>query len=807
MRVSYKWLRDYVDFALSPGDLADRLTLIGLAVEGIIDLGRGIQRVYTGRILSIDPHPNADRLTVCSVTTGGSDPIQIVTGATNVSVGDVVPVAVEGAKLANGLTIKKSKLRGVESRGMMCSGNELGLDPKTMPLDQAHGIMILPAGTPPGQDIMPMLGLDDYILELELTPNRGDCLSMVGVAREVAALLGTALKIPEPACVEMPRSIAGRARVDIIDPSLCRRYVAKMMTNIKIGPSPLWLQQRLRAAGVRPISNIVDLTNYVLMELGQPLHAFDYDRLVDGHIIVRRAEAGETIVSLDNAERRLTTDMLVIADPSGPVAVAGVMGGLSTEVTAETTNILLESAWFDPVSIRRTSRDLGLRSESSIRFEKGIDIDGCLRAADRVAQLVQELGIGEIVAGAADNYPLPGTEKTILLRPARVAHVLGQDISRDEEADILERLQFRVQKDKENLMVTVPTHRPDIALEEDLIEEVARMYGYDRIPGALPTGVTTRGARTSHQVFMKRIKEVMVSCGFDEVITYSFISPRVFERIGLPEDSPLRETVNLMNPLSEEQSVMRTLLYPGLLEVLQRNYSRRVADGAIFELGSVFYPRPGELLPAEKPCLAAAVTGKAPGGWAGPGAPLDYFYLKGALEAVLAVLGAPGPSFPPLRDRPGFHPGRTATVEVDGKEVGFIGELHPGVQEQLELPQRVVCCELDLEVLASAAGETVRYSPLPRYPSVERDLAVVVGREVPAGDVLDVLYKAAGPLLKSVELFDVYTGEQVKQGCRSLAFALRFQAEDRTLTDGEVVERLKIITEALATSLGAEMRV
>lgn len=807
MKVSYKWLQEYVDFTLSPGDLADRLTLIGLAVEGINDLGQGFQRVYTGRILSIDPHPNADRLTVCSVTTGGSDPVQIVTGATNISVGDVVPVAVEGAKLANGLTIKKSKLRGVESRGMMCSGEELGLDPKTMPADQAHGIMILPEDTPLGQDIKPILGLDDFILELELTPNRGDCLSMVGVAREVAALLGTTLKMPEPAYVEMPKSIVGRARVDIVDPYLCRRYVARMMTNIRIGPSPLWMQQRLRAAGVRPISNIVDLTNYVLMELGQPLHAFDYDRLVDGHIIVRRAEEGETIISLDNAERRLTPDMLVIADPSGPVAVAGVMGGLSTEVTAGTTNILLESAWFDPISIRRTSRDLGLRSESSIRFEKGIDLDGCLRAADRVAQLVQELGIGEIVAGAVDNYPVPGTEKTILLRPARVAHVLGHEIPRDDAFKILERLQFRVQGDNDDLMVTVPTHRPDIALEEDLIEEVARMYGYDRIPDTLPTGATTKGARTGQQVFMKRIKEAMAGCGFDEVITYSFISPRVFDRIGLPEDSPLRNTVKLMNPLSEEQSVMRTLLYPGLLEVFQRNYSRRVTDGAVFELGSVFYPQPGEPLPEEKSRLAAAIMGKVPGGWSSPGVPLDYYYLRGALESVLTTLGASGASFVPLRDRPGFHPGRTATVEVAGKEVGFIGELHPDVQEQMELPQRVVCCELDLEVLAREAGTVVRYSPLPRYPSVERDLAVVVGREVSAGDVLAVIYKAAGPLLKSVELFDVYTGEQVKENCRSLAFALRFQAEDRTLTDGEVADRIKLITSALAAGLGAEMRV
>ena len=806
MRVSYKWLQDYVDLTLSPGDLADRLTLVGLAVEGIEEPGQGITRVFTGRILSINPHPNADRLTVCQVDTGGSEPIQIVTGATNISVNDVVPVAVEGAKLAGGLTIKKSKLRGVESRGMMCSGDELGLDPKTMPADQARGVMILPGDTLPGLDAKTVLGLDDTVLELELTPNRGDCLSMVGVAREVAALLGTALKLPEPAYVEIPESIVGRVRVDIDDPALCRRYVARLFSKVQIGPSPMWLQQRLRSVGVRPISNIVDLTNYVMMELGQPLHAFDYDRLVDGRIIVRRANEGETIVSLDNMERRLTQGMLVIADPSGPVAVAGVMGGLSTEVTAATTNILLESAWFEPVSVRRTSRDLGLRSESSSRFEKGIDIGGCFRAADRVAQLIQELGIGEVVAGAVDNYPMLGTEKTILLRPARAVHVLGAVIPRDEMAAILKRLQFRVQDSGENMLVTVPTHRPDVTMEEDLIEEVARLYGYDQIPSTLPTGATTRGARTGGQAFMKRVKESMVSCGFNEVITYSFTSPRIFDQLGLPEDSPLRYTVNVMNPLSEEQSVMRTLLLPGLLEVLQRNHNRRVTDGAVFELGNVFYPRPGSSLPDEKPRLAVAIMGRIPGGWANPDAPLDYYHLKGVMETVLAALGTDGVSFAPVHDRPGFHPGRTALVEAGGRELGVIGELHPEVLENLDLPQRVTGCELDLEILAEVSGRPFQFSPLPRYPAADRDLAVVINKDVPARDVMAIIRQAAGPLLASVELFDVYTGEQVKEGCRSLAFALRFQASDRTLTDAEVADRLKSVTESLVAGLGAELR-
>lgn len=807
MRVSFKWLKEYVDIPVAPTELADRLTMAGVAVEGLEEPGKEISNVVTGRILKIEPHPNADKLVICSVTTGQGEPRQIVTGAPNVREGQVVPVALEGARLAGGLVIKRAKLRGVESRGMLCSGQELGLDPKTMPADQAHGIMILPSDTPLGLDIRPVIGLDDVILELDLTPNRGDCLSMIGVAREVAALLGQPLRFPRVEVRELfEPSIEGRARVDIVEPGLCRRYVARLFTNVKIGPSPLWMQERLRAAGIRPINNIVDITNYVMLELGQPLHAFDYDTLKDGHVIVRRARPGEVMVSLDGVERLLEPDMLVIADPGGPVAVAGVMGGLATEVTENTTTVLLESAYFHPTSIRRTSRALGLRSEASTRFEKGINLEGCLAAANRAASLLVEIGAGEVATGVIDNYPSSVTRKPIILRPERVGYVLGVDIPGEETKNLLTRLGFAVQEAGRELLVNVPSYRVDINLEIDLIEEVARLHGYDRIPATLPFGATTRGARTREQVLLKRLQGILVECGLTEVVTYSFINPAVFDRFRVPADSPFRETLKLQNPLSEDQSVMRTMLLPGLLEVLQRNFNRRVTDGAIFEIGRVFHPRVGEALPEERPVLAAAVMGKTPAGWNRESVTLDFYYLKGVLEVLAEKLGLPVPTFEREKQNPSFHPGRAALVKLKEDTLGILGELHPDVLEKYELDVRVTAFELDLNILLSLAGKPAKYRSLPRFPGVERDIAVVVRRDIPAGDVFRVIRKAGGPLLRSVQLFDVYEGKQVKEGHRSLAFALKFQADDRTLTDAEVLAHTAAISAALAKQLGAELR-
>lgn len=806
MRVSLKWLRDYVDITIPVRELADRLTMAGLAVEGVESPGEGIEKVYSGKILQISPHPNADRLTICRVTLGQGEDLNIVTGATNVREGHVVPVAVEGARLAGGLVIKKSKLRGVESRGMLCSGQELGLDTSVMPSDQAHGIMLLDPSTPLGLDIKGVIGLDDTILDLELTPNRGDCLSMVGVAREVAALLGERLSLPDTSAVGSGLEIEGMARVDIVDPGLCSRYVARLFRNIKIGPSPAWMQDRLRAAGIRPISNLVDITNYVMIELGQPLHAFDYDTLKDGHIIVRRAEKGEKMVTLDGSERNLSEDMLVIADPGGPVAVAGVMGGLATEVTEKTVNVLLESAHFNPVSIRRTARSLGMRSEASSRFEKGVDPVACLRAADRAARLLLELGAGEVAPGAVDSYPVRSVPKTVVLKPGRVEHVLGVEVPGQEIVSILRSLEFTVNDSGGELLVTVPSHRQDVFLEEDLIEEIARMHGYNRIPYTLPAGSGTIGARTPRQSLEVGVKDTMTSLGFYETVTYSFTAPSTLDRAGLPPDSPLRNVLRLQNPLSEEQSIMRTLLLPGLLEVLQRNASRRTTDLALFETGRIFLPSGDGQLPLEKQVLAAAAMGSAPSGWNRAGQPHDFYYMKGVLEALLDRLGLRGYSFAKESGHSLFHPGKAARVTVGEAVIGVLGEIHPDVLENYSLPQSVSAMEVDFEVLAELSGRPRKYRPLPKFPGIERDLSLVVKKEIPAQDITRTIRKSGGQYLQEVRLFDIYHGGQVPAGCQSMAFSLKFQAEDRTLTDQEVNGWMTTVSEALAGQFGAGLR-
>lgn len=805
MRVSYQWLKDYVDIQISPQELADKLTLSGLAVDVVEELGAEIENVVTGRIEKIERHPNADKLVVCQVDVGQGEPLQIVTGATNVGEGHIIPVALEGAKLAKGLQIKRSKLRGVESRGMLCSGQELGMESKLMSSDMANGILILPEDVKIGLDAKEVLGLYDSVLELDLTPNRGDALSMIGVARDVAALLNTELKIPVPKVEENQENINDLAKIEIEDPDLCRRYVGRVIKGIKVGTSPIWLQNRLRAAGVRPISNVVDVTNYVMLEMGQPLHAFDYDKLANHHIIVRRAKENEKIVSLDGVERTLNPEMLAITDASGPVAVAGVMGGLDSEVTDATVNLLIESAYFHPINVRRTSKALGLRSESSVRFEKGIDVNGCRRVADRAVQLIQQLAGGSISAGVIDQFPNPIAEKTILLRPSRVNWVLGVEIPQQEIFRIMESLQFRVQEQGDDLLVTVPTFRPDIFGEWDLIEEVARMHGFNQIPETLPFGASTQGVRTPEQQMNWDIRNIMISCGFSEVVTYSFVHPRVFDLMNLPQDSKFRNAVQLQNPLSEEQSVMRTVLVPSLLEVLQKNLNRRAQSGTIFEISRVFYPQEGQPLPEEVPVLAAVAYGHTQKTWNQPGRPMDFFFLKGVVEQLLAGLGVQNVTFNRHQD-PSFHPGRCAKIETNGQMLGVVGELHPNVIENYELPGRAVAMKLDLQALAQTNRPVKQYQGLPKFPTVERDLAVLVQQEVLAADMLAIIQKAAGNLLQETEIFDLYQGSQVPEGYKSVAFAMKFQAPDRTLTDEEINDKMQRIIKSLAAQTGAELR-
>ncbi|MCD5406514.1 MAG: phenylalanine--tRNA ligase subunit beta [Desulfotomaculum sp.] len=806
MKVSYKWLQEYVDINISPQELADRLTMAGVAVETVHYLGAAISNVVTGQIIKIDRHPNADKLVICQVITEDAENcIQIVTGATNVREGHKIPVAKVGAKLAGGLTIKKSKLRGEISNGMLCSGQELNLDAGLLSKAEQQGIMILPADTPLNVDIRAYLGLDDYVLELDLTPNRGDCLSMLGVAREVAVLLNVAMRLPETTPPEGDVASANLAKIDIQATDLCSRYVGRVVQGVKPAPSPVWMQQRLRAAGIRPVNNIVDVTNYVMLEMGQPLHAFDYDQLAKQQIIVRRAQPAERLVSLDGVERLLNEEMLVICDAAAPVAVAGIMGGLDSEVTANTKNVLIEAAYFNPVNVRRTAKVLALRSESSTRFEKGVDIGGCPRAADRAAFLMQQLAGGTVAQGFIDNYPSPLTKKTIVLRPGRVKQVLGIILEPQAIAEILTSLQFEVQTEVVNLLVTVPTFRPDVNLEIDLIEELARIYGYNKVPDTMISGVTNQGRRSENQQLIHDLKNILEGCGLTEVITYGFVNPKVFDRINLPPDSKFRKALVLQNPLSEEHAVMRTVLVPNLLAVLQSNHNRQVQRGAIFEIGRVFYPVEGQRLPDERLVLAITLSGDTANNWNSKPQAMDFYFAKGILETLFDKIGLKEVRFERHTD-PSFHPGRVAAIKVQDKSIGVLGELHPNVLENYQLPHRAVAAKLDITDLLTLKLQQPKYKALPKFPAVDRDLAVIIPQAIAVQDLLDVIRKVGGKILTSVKVFDVYTGEQVATDCKSVAFSLLFQNVDRTLTDKEVAKKTDQIFKALNNQFNAEMR-
>ncbi|MDA8234417.1 MAG: phenylalanine--tRNA ligase subunit beta [Clostridia bacterium] len=807
MRVSYKWLKEYVDLSqTTPQELADKMTMSGVAVEHLEDLGEGIKNIVTGRLAKIEKHPDADKLQICQVDAGTGELLQIVTGAANVREGQVVPVALVGAELPSGLKIKRSKLRGVESLGMLCSGKELGLDEKSLAEESQGGILILPADTPIGKDIKEVLGLDDVVLELELTPNRADCLSMVGVAQEVAAVLGVEFHPPMIEVKETEDNIEGLARVDIVDTDLCKRYVARIFRNVKTAPSPQWMQQRLRAAGMRPISNIVDITNYVMLEMGQPLHAFDYDTLGGQQIIVRRAVPGEELVTLDNSVRKLEPEMLVIADAKAPVGLAGVMGGLDSEVTDETKTILLESAYFDGACIRRTSRKLGLGSEASKRFEKGIDLGGCVRAADRAAQLMVELGAGEIVRGVIDICVTSVEDKVINLSLERVGLILGIEIPKDNVVNILKGLGFGVEDQGAQLVVKVPTRRNDITLEEDLVEEVARLYGYNNIPTTLPDGPTTQGARTYGQQVHDLIRKTILSCGLTEVLTLSFSNQKLLDNLRIPQDDSQRRAVVLQNPLSEEQNMLRTTLIPGLLEVTARNFARRVKDIAIFELGNTFEPTTEGKLPVEHLTLAGMALGQTAQNWQGKPVTMDFYYLKGIVEALFTALGLTGVSYAAEKSNPSFHPGRTAKVLVKGEEIGIIGQLHPDVAENFDLSGEVYAFQLAADKLVEKADLVKKYRSLPRFPGMERDMAFVVARDVEAARILEIIRANGGDLLQDVTIFDLYQGQQIKEGYKSMAFSLKYQAPDRTLTDEEVNQVQAGIEAKLAEEVGAQLR-
>ncbi|WP_209122046.1 phenylalanine--tRNA ligase subunit beta [Alkalihalobacillus sp. BA299] len=807
MLVSYQWLQDYIDVAdLTPAEIADRLTKGGIEVDIIHSLKKGMSGVVVGHVLECTQHPNADKLRVCKVDIGAEEHLQIICGAANVGAGQKVAVATVGAVLPGNFKIKKAKLRGELSQGMICSLQELGIEGKLIPKEFAEGIYNFPEEVEAGQDALEALNLTDEVLELDLTPNRSDCLSMLGVAYEMAALLGREVEHPTIKEGTSSDKAADYVSVHVKAAEDNPYYGAKVIKNVKIGPSPLWLQNRLTAAGIRPISNVVDVTNYVLIEYGQPLHAFDYDRFGSKEVVVRRARAGEEIVTLDNETRKLSNDHLVITNGTEATAVAGVMGGASSEVQNDTTTILLEAAYFNGQTVRKASRDLGLRSESSMRYEKGVDPKRVREAAERAAQLIAELADGEVVDGIVEVDTLDIKEQEVALSTEQVNSLLGTDLSSGNIAKIFDRLEFPYVQNDEEFVVTAPTRRSDISITEDLVEEVARLYGYDHIPTTLPIGLTTTGHLTDYQAGRRKARRSLEAAGLYQAITYSLTTPS--KATGLSKENEHLTPVKLSMPMSEDRSTLRTSLIPHLLDVISYNLNRKVNNVAVYEIGSIFLSEEKEVTkqPQEKEMVAGALTGVAHSHlWQGEKKVVDFFVAKGVVESLLSELGLIHYVTFEQTNKQGLHPGRTAAVVLDGSEVGFIGQIHPTLQKELDLNETYVF-QLDLEQLLGYKYDDVAYIPIPRFPAISRDIALVVDETVHAGKVHQVIVTAGGQLLKNVQLFDLYQGEHLEAGKKSLAFSLTYYDPERTLTDEEVSQVHLKVLDQLKAEIGAELR-
>lgn len=808
MRASIKWLKDYVDFDLEPEKLADILTMAGVPVEAIEYLGQNIKHVITGRIREILPHPNADKLSVCKIDTG-TEILTIVTGATNISTGDAVPVAKVGAELPNGAAIEASDLRGVMSYGMLCSAAELNIDSKLLAPEDKEGIYILPADTPVGADIKAVLGLDDVVLEFELTANRADCFSILGLAREIAVLTKGTVRKPMLNLRENSTDKAGNlVDIKIEDTELCTRFACRVLQNVKVGPSPNWLRHRLQAAGMRSINNVVDVTNFVMLEMGQPMHAYDYNLISKHSIIVRKAFPGERLTTLDGIKRELQSSMLVVADAGQAVGLAGVMGGLATEVTTRTQTILLEAAAFNGASVRRTSRALGLRSEASGRFERGVDTVNIVRALDRAAQLLENMGACTVCPGIVDNYPEITLPKQVVFTPDQINAYLGANISKSQMINILRRLEFEVAENDGHLTATVPAWRNDVSGPADICEEIARIYGYDNISPTTPRGKMERGGQSYNQDVIDFIKEIMSEIGFNEIMSYSFIHPDTFDKLNVPPDSELREAISLLNPITDEFPQLRTTLMGGILDTVVNNLARKNSDMKIYEIGAVYLPQslPLKELPQEPVMLCGALTGKRNRtGWNEAQEIVDFYDAKGTVEFLFERLGITGYSVKG-EAHPALHPGKTAVFYKDAIPLALVGEVHPSVLASYEINRKVFLFEANVEQLVQMAILTPQYKSLPKYPFVIRDLALVLPVSVLADEVQKAITASAGPLLKEVNLFDVYSGQQVPEGYKSMAYALNFQADDRTLTDEEVDGYCKNIVTYMEKNIGAQLR-
>lgn len=808
MHASIKWLNDYVSITEAPETLADQLTMAGIPVASVDSLGQNIQNVVTGKVIEVNPHPAADRLSVCKINIG-ENKVTIVTGATNVRAGQIVPVALEGAKLPSGKAIEAAELRGVMSQGMLCSAEELNLDAKIIAPELREGIYILPAETAVGIDIQTALGLDDTVLEFELTPNRADCFSVIGLAREVAVLTNTTVKKTMLALQEQGESKASTlATVTITEPALCSRFAARILQNVKVAPSPVWMQHRLQAAGMRPINNIVDVTNFVMLEMGQPMHAYDYSLLARHSITVRKANPGEKLTTLDGVKRELNPETLVIADAVQAVGIAGVMGGLATEVTAATQTVLLEAAAFQGASVRRSSRALGLRSEASGRFERGVDTANITRALDRAAKLLEDMGACKVCPGIIDNYPGITLPRQVVFTAKQINAFLGTEIPQATMVDILRRLEFELDVQGERITVTVPTWRSDVTGPADISEEVARIYGYNKVPTTTPSGRMTRGSQSYTQSIADRLKSSLAGIGFTETISFSFMHPNTLAKLNYTGDSHLYQGIEIRNPITDEFPWLRTTLLGGIMDVLVRNLSRKNEDLKIFELGAVYQPEqlPLQDLPNEPLMLCGALCGRRTEvAWNQPQQAVDFYDAKGAVEELLANLGITQYTVK-AGEHPPLHPGKTAIFTIGDETIATVGELHPKVQAAFGINRKVYVFEIPVKAVVNQTRLVGKYEQLPKFPAIARDLALVLPVSVPASQVTDVIVENGGNLLADVKLFDVYTGEQVPDGYRSLAYSLVFRAVDRTLTDAEVETHHKNILVHLEKTLSAKLR-
>ena len=895
MKLSRKWLVEFVTVQANDRDFAEAMTLSGSKVEVTEDLGAEIQNVVAGRIQRMERHPDSDHMWVCQIDVGQSEPVQIVTGAWNVHEGDMVPTALHKSILPGGKKIEKGKLRGILSNGMLCSLSELGLDERDFPyavieaaallndyrpidpekpsvpqgvtpgykifgsvkaafvtkvepcgdgqfavscdsgglyhtittslanihehdtialdtekehictLADLHaeqrefphcisdGIFVLHEDCQPGDDIKPVINADDHVVEFEITPNRPDCLSVIGLAREASATFQAPLRLHEPVVKGGgDGNLAELLDVETPDPELCPRYTARMVRNVKIAPSPKWMRERLRSMGVRPINNIVDITNYVMLEYGQPMHAFDYRYVKGGKIVVRRAADGEELTTLDGNVRKLTGNMLVIADDTRAVGLAGIMGGENSEIVEDTVDVVFESANFDGTCIRKAALALGMRTEASAKFEKGLDVLNTLPAVNRACELVELLGAGEVLDGVIDVLNCVPQPTVLKLYPEKINALLGTDIPADEMRRILSSLDFGVDGDD----ITVPSWRGDVRTTADLAEEAARFHGYNNIPCTLQRGETTKGGYTPRQTMERRLGAVCRACGYSEIITYSFISPSAYDKIGWAPEEPLRSSLRILNPLGEDTSIMRTTTLPSMLEVLARNYNYRSRSARLYEVGKIYLPGGPDGLANEPKMLTLGAYGEE----------MDFFTMKGAVEAVLGDLRISDLTFAACSDDPSYHPGRCAAVRAGEKTLGVMGQIHPAVAAGFGVDVPLYCTELSVEALWDAQGPGAEYVPLPKFPAVSRDIAVVCREEVTVGELTACIRRAGGKLLKDVSLFDVYRGAGIAPGSKSAAFSLTLRSDERSITAGEADEEVQLILSALEKELGAVLR-